>query len=315
MTTITLTDIEAAAKRIAPFVRRTPVLNVTAVADPITGANLALKLENLQATGSFKTRGATNKLLSLPEEALSRGIITASGGNHGIAVARAARQASVPATVLVTENTTREKLEKLKRWGASVEIAGRIWNEANEKALRLAEQTGAAYFHPFADPHVIAGQGTAALEFLEDHPDLEVLLVAIGGGGLISGMSFAAKAVKPSVRIIGIEPEGSPTLRASLDAGRVVRLDAVTSRVATMSCAQTDQAVFHIVREHVDDIVLVSDDAMGEAARWLWFELGIAADLSGAAAIAALRTGIVSAPPGRKIGALICGAGADEVVT
>lgn len=310
---LTLSDIEAAAARIAPFVRHTPILSVTAVAEPVTAANLTLKLENLQATGSFKARGATNKLLSLPQEALSRGIVTASGGNHGLAVARAARQVGVPATVFVTESTTPEKLEKLKRWGAQVEIAGRIWNEANEKALRLAERSGAAYFHPFADPDVIAGQGTVALELLESLPDVDVLLVAIGGGGLISGMSIAVKALKPSVRIIGIEPEGSPTLRASIIAGEVVRLDAVTSRVATMSCAETDKGVFDIIRANVDEIVLVSDDAMRDAARWLWFELGIAADLSGAAAIAALRTGVVSVAEGVNVAALVCGAGADVI--
>jgi threonine dehydratase len=312
MTTITLTDIEAAAERIAPFVRRTPVLEVTALAEPITPADLSLKLENLQATGSFKARGATNKLLSMPAEALSKGIVTASGGNHGLAVARAARQAGVAATVLVTESVTPEKLAKLERWGASVRIAGQIWNEANEEALQLAEQTGAVYFHPFADPHVIAGQGTAALEFLEDQRDLDVLLVAIGGGGLISGMSIAVKALKPSVRIIGIEPEGSPTLRASLEAGRVVRLNSVTSQVATMSCAETDESVFQIVQRNVSEVVLVTDDEMRDATRWLWFELGIAADLSGAAAIAALRTGAIHVPKGLKIGALVCGAGAVE---
>lgn len=310
---IELADIRAAGLRIAPHVRRTPVIDVTAVAEPVTAARLTLKLENLQATGSFKARGATNKLLSLPKEALSNGIVTASGGNHGLAVARAARQAGVPATVFVTESTTPEKLAKLQRWGARVEIAGRIWNEANERALELAGRTGAAYFHPFADPHVIAGQGTAALEFLEDRPDLDVMLVAMGGGGLISGMSIAIKALKPTVRIIGIEPEGSPTLRASLDAGRVVRLDQVTSRVATMSCGQTDERVFDIIRNNVEDIVLVSDEAMREAAQWLWFELGIAADLSGAAAIAALRSGVVSVAEGLSVGALVCGAGADAL--
>lgn len=310
---IELADIRAAAARIAPHVRRTPVIDVTAVAEPVTAARLTLKLENLQVTGSFKARGATNKLLSLPKEALSNGIVTASGGNHGLAVARAARQAGVPATVFVTESTTPEKLAKLQRWGARVEVAGRIWNEANERALELARRTGAAYFHPFADPHVIAGQGTAALEFMEDRPGLDMMLVAIGGGGLVSGMSIAIKALRPSVRIIGIEPVGSPTLRASLDAGRVVRLDEITSRVATMSCGETDERVFDIIRNNVEDIVLVSDEAMREAAQWLWFELGIAADLSGAAAIAALRSGVVSVAEGLSVGALVCGAGADAL--
>lgn len=311
---ITLDDVSLAADRIRPHVRRTPTVEAGALARPITPARLMLKLENMQASGSFKARGATNKLLSLPPGATDRGIVTASGGNHGLAVARAARLAGVHATIFVPENITPGKVKKLKTWGATVEIIGQVWNDTNVHALRMAEETGTAYFHPFADAAVVAGQGTAALELLEDVPDLDTVLVAIGGGGLISGMGVAIKALKPSVRIIGIEPEGSPTLKASLDAGHVVRLDAVTSRVATMSCAETDPRVFETVRDVVDDIVLLSDDDMLEASRWLWFELGIAADLSGSAAAAALMTGRVQANSGQTIGALICGAGADGTI-
>ncbi|WP_420408445.1 threonine ammonia-lyase [Hoeflea sp.] len=310
---IDLDDIRRAAERIAAHVRHTPTIEVTCVSEPVTDARLFLKLENLQASGSFKARGATNKLLSLPPEAVARGIVTASGGNHGLAVARAARLAGVQATVFVTESATAEKRDKLRLWGAKVEVLGRIWNEANVGAVAHAEATGAAYFHPFADPMVVAGQGTAALELLSAAPDLDVVLVAIGGGGLISGMAVALKSLKPSIRLIGIEPVGSPTLKASLDEGKVVRLDAVTSRVATMSCGETDPGVFELIREHVDEVVLISDEEMEKAARWLWFELGMAADLSGAAAIAALRSGKVQLKSGDRAGALICGAGLDGV--
>jgi threonine dehydratase len=310
---ITLADINAAATRIAPHVRRTPTIEARALSAPITPAKLSLKLESLQATGSFKARGATNKLLSLPPEALERGIVTASGGNHGLAVARAAKLAGVTATIYVPENITAAKVEKLKRWGATVEIVGKVWNETNLHALAFAEAKGAAYFHPFADAAVMAGQGTAALELLADVPDLDVVLVAIGGGGLVSGMGVAIKALKPSVKIIGIEPTGSPTLKASLDAGHVVRLKEVTSRIATMSCAETDPAVFDVVRSVVDDVVLLSDEDMLEASRWLWFELGIAADLSGAAAVAALMTGRVAYGAGISVGALVCGAGPEGI--
>ncbi len=311
---ITFSDIEAAAARIAPFVRRTPTIEINQASEQVTPARLALKLECLQVTGSFKARGATNKLKSLPEEALARGIVTASGGNHGLAVARAARLAGVSATIYVPENITPAKVEKLKRWGARVEIVGKIWNETNLRALAFADDHGAAYFHPFADPAVIAGQGTIGPELLADLPDMDVLLVAIGGGGLISGLGVALKALKPSVRIIGIEPSGSPTLKASLDVGRVVRLQDVTSKVATMSCAETDPEVFRLVRSHVEEIVLVSDEEMLDAARWLWCELGIAADLSGAAAIAALKSKRVAFPEGASVGALVCGAGPDALV-
>lgn len=310
---ISLDDIKAAAGRIAPHVRRTPTITVDTVPQPVTDARLMLKLECLQATGSFKARGATNKLLSMPAEALANGIVTASGGNHGLAVARAARLAGVPATVFVTESATEEKRVKLKRWAAEVRVLGEIWNVTNEAALAFAAETGAAYFHPFADPAVVAGQGTLGLELLEDVPDVDTVLVAIGGGGLISGISVALKSLKPSIRIIGIEPLGSPTLKACLDAGALTRLDKITSRVATMSCGLTDQKIFETVRDNVDDIVLVSDEDMLDAARWLWFEFGIAADLSGAAAIAALRSGAVTIGHGHTLGALVCGAGPDGI--
>jgi len=311
---IDLADIQAAATRIAPHIRRTPNIRADALAEPVTEANLSLKLECLQPTGSFKARGATNKLLTTPKEELAGGVVTASGGNHGLATARAAKLAGVPATIFVPKSITPAKVDKLKRWGATVEIIGDIWNETNLHALAFAKENGAAYFHPFADPAVIAGQGTTALELLDELPDVDTVLVAIGGGGLISGMGVAIKALKPSVRIIGIEPVGSPTLKASLDAGRVVRLPTITSRVATMSCAETDQGVFELVRDHVDEIVLVSDEDMLEASRWLWFEMGIAADLSGAAAIAALRAKVLTFPAGHTVGALVCGAGPDALV-
>jgi len=312
---IGLDDIRAAADRIAPHVRRTPVIAVKAVEDAPTDARLLLKLECLQVTGSFKARGATNKLLSLPQAAVAGGIVTASGGNHGLAVARAARMAGVPARVFVPASTTAEKQEKLRRWGAGVTVTGATWNEADAVARAEAARSGAAYFHPFADPAVVAGQGTVALELLEAAPQVDTVLVAIGGGGLIAGMAVALKALRPDIRIIGVEPVGSPTLKASLEAGRVVELDSVTSRVATMSCARTDPGVFDLIRALVDEVVLITDRDMEEAAAWLWFEMGIAADLSGAASIAALRAGKVVPPRGAVVGGLVCGAGLDAAAS
>ena len=308
---IGLDDIRAAADRIAPHVRRTPVIEVAAAAQPPTPARLLLKLESLQVTGSFKARGATNKLLSLPPAAVAGGIVTASGGNHGLAVARAARMAGVAASIHVPAAATAEKRAKLRRWGATVSESGTTWNEAHAVATAEARQRGCAYFHPFADPAVVAGQGTVALELLRDAPEIDTLLVAIGGGGLIAGMAVAVRALRPDIRIIGIEPVGAPTLHACLAAGSVVRLPELTSRVATMSCAETDPQVFDLIRSHVDEIVLIEDRDMEEAAGWLWFEFGIAADLSGAAAIAALRAGRVTLAPGAVVAGLVCGAGLD----
>jgi threonine dehydratase len=312
---VDISDVEAAALRIAGHIRRTPLVRADQCAEPASDAELWLKLECLQPTGSFKARGATNKLMTTPPENLERGIVTASGGNHGLAVARAARLAGATATVFAPTTVSVEKVDKMRKWRADVRIGGALWDEANRDALAYAERTGAIYFHPFADAAVIAGQGTLGLEILEDLPDVETILVAIGGGGLIAGLATAVKARAPHVRIVGIEPVGSPTLQASLAAGRVVRLSAVTTRVATMACGRTDEANFEIVRRTVDEIVLVEDADMFEAARWLWFEFGIAADLSGAAAVAALRAGRVRPRPGERVCGLVCGAGSEGMAS
>ncbi len=309
---IGIADIEAARRRIAGRVRRTPVTALDQLkAPPPTEARVSLKLECLQVTGSFKARGAMNRLLGAPPGEIEAGIVTASGGNHGLAVARTAYVAGVPAAIYVPSNVSPAKVAKMKAWGARVEVVGDVFDQANAAALDYAAKTGAAYFHPFADPLVVAGQGTLGLEILDDLPDIDAILVAIGGGGLISGLATALRARRPGVKIIGIEPVGSPTLKASLDAGHVVTLPAITSRVPTMSCRRTDERIFEVVRATVDDVVLVTDDAMEAASRWLWFEMGVAADLSGAASLAALHQGIPALTGARHICALVCGAGAE----
>lgn len=309
---ITIDDVKMAAARIAPYVRKTPLVSARCTREnPYPDGELLLKLECLQATGSFKARGATNKLLSLPEAEIRRGIVTASGGNHGLAVAYVGWLGKTTATVFVPENVSPEKARKIGTWGAKLVIQGRQWHEANRAALDAAAREGLTYFHPFADPLVIAGQGTVALEILEQAPEVDDILVAIGGGGLISGIALVIKTLRPSVRVIGIEPIGSPTLYDSVKAGRVVELPEITTIVPTMACAKTEPINLEIVQRCVDEIVLVSDQDMREAARWLWFEMGLAADLSGAASIAALRSGRVRPAKGRTVCALVCGAGPD----
>ena len=309
---ITLDDVKQAASCITPYVRKTPLVFARCMRDnPFPDGDLLLKLECLQATGSFKARGATNKLLSLSEAEIRRGIVTASGGNHGLAVAYVGWLGKTTATVFVPESVSPEKARKIGTWGAKLVIQGRQWHEANRAALELAAREGLTYFHPFADPMVIAGQGTVALEILDQVPEVDDILVAIGGGGLISGIALTAKALRPSIRIIGIEPTGSPTLYESVKAGSVVELPEITTCVPTMACAKTEPMNLEIVQRYVDEIVLVSDEDMREASGWLWFEMGLAADLSGAASIAALRSGKVRPAKGRTVCALVCGAGPD----
>ena len=312
---ITLEDVQAAARRISGSIRRTPLVQTSQVLNP-EGLErpVWLKLENLQVTGSFKARGATNRLMTTDPTVLARGIVTASGGNHGLAVARAGRVAGVNATVFLPSTATRSKREKLGLWGADVRVVGDVWDEADLAARAYAQEHGAVYFHPFADPQVVAGQGSVALEILEDLPDADVYLVAIGGGGLIAGMGTVIRALQPRARIIGVEPVGSPTLHGSLAAGKTTRVPKVTTRVATMACGMTDPRVYDVVAQTVDSVVLVEDDEMLAASRWLWFELGLAADLSASAGIAALKSGRVALRGDETICTLVCGSGDDGVL-
>lgn len=313
---ITAEDVTAAAGRIAGTIRRTPMLEVTNCLEPLgIDRPVWMKLENLQVTGSFKARGATNRLKTSDAATLARGIVTASGGNHGLAVARAGRTAGVRTTVFLPSNAAPIKREKLALWGADVRVVGSLFDEADEAARAFASDEGAAYFHPFADPAVVAGQGTVALEILEDLPEADLFLVAIGGGGLIAGMGTLIRARRPGARIVGVEPVGSPTLHGSLAAGRAERVPKVTTRVATMACGMTDPRVYDLVAKTVDEVVLVEDDEMLAAARWLWFEHDLAADLSASAGIAALRSGRVALTGGETICTLVCGAGDDAIRT
>jgi threonine dehydratase len=312
---ISIADIRNAAERLRGHVRQTPVITATNLKSELApGAEVALKLELLQVTGSFKARGATNKLLQTDPDVLGRGIVAASGGNHGLATARAGFLAGVPTTIYLPDNATPSKIAKLKQWGADTRIVGSVWHESNAAALEHVARTGAAYFHPFADPLVVAGQGTVALEVLEQMGEVDTVLVAMGGGGLISGVATAIRALRPQTRVVGIEAAGCPVLLRALEAGENRGLDEVTTTVATMACAKTEDAIFAIVRDTVDEIVLVEDEEMRQAAAWLWFEMGLAADLSGAAAIAALRQGRVAVRAGERICAIVCGAGPDALL-
>lgn len=305
-------EIEAAGARIHPYVRETPMLRARPLHhDPCPEATLWLKLECQQVTGSFKARGATNKLLTLAESESARGLVTASGGNHGLGVAYAGSLARAPVVIYLPASAPPEKATKLERWGAQVRHAGEAWDDANAAALAAAERESLTYVHPFADPAVIAGQGTAGLEIVRHVPDIDLVLVSIGGGGLISGVATAIKAARPEARVVGVEPVGAPTLTASLAAGRIVELDEIRTRANTLAPRRSAEVNLEIIRRTVDEIVLVDDGEMLEAARWLWFELGVASELSGAAGVAALLAGRVVPPPGAKVCALVCGAGSD----
>ena len=308
----TLADVRHAAERIKGRVRHTPLIEAAPAREHATVArHLLLKLESLQVTGSFKARGASNAIAAIAPAALARGVVTASGGNHGLAVAYAGWAAGVAATIYLPISAPAAKLRKLHAWNAEVVVEGETWDDSNAAALRHAARDDMAYVHPFADPLVIAGQGTVATEILDAAPDVDTLLVAIGGGGLISGIAIAACGINPGIRIIGVEPTGAPTLFHSLAAGCPAMLDRIETAAGTLAPRSTDPLNFGIIQRLVDHVVLVSDAAMREAAAWLWFEHGLAAELSGAASVAALLTGVYRPAPGERVCAVVCGAGTD----
>ena len=307
---LSLDDILAARERIGPALRRTPVIAAQPAGKAACNAQLLLKLESLQVTGSFKPRGALAKATTFPEGSI-KGLITASGGNHGLGVAYAAHRQGLSSVVYLPSSAPADKARKLRGWGADVRIHGAVWDESNQAALAAAQAEGLAYIHAFADPEVAAGQGTLGLEILEDAPDVDTLVVAIGGGGLIAGVASAAKALKPGLRIIGVEPIGAPTHHASRQAGKLITLDAITTSAGSLSPRRSEAFNFDVIQELVDDIVLVSDDEMREAARWLWKEFGIGTELAGAASVAAVMSGDIK---GAAPLAIVCGAGSDGLV-
>lgn len=307
-----LERIRQAHDRIVDAVRRTPCLRTRFFHSPaVEGASLSLKLECLQVSGSFKSRGASNKVKSLSAAERGRGLVTASGGNHALGVAYAGRRVGAPVRVYLPVSTPGAKAEKLERWGAKIVFEGEVWDDANAAAQAAAEREGLAYVHPFADPDVIAGQGTVGLEILEQFSAVDTVLVSIGGGGLISGIATALKASKPGVRVIGVEPTGAPTLKRSVEAGRLVELDAIRTDANTLAPRRSEQVNLDIVRKHVDDIVLVEDNDMLDAARWLWFEMGLGVELAAGAPLAALRTGAYRPSRDENLCAVVCGAGSD----
>ena len=326
---VDLEAMRAAQARIRPHVVGTPLVRLRRgvvppgkgdvarglVDIPITDDRLPhgvlLKLESLQVSGSFKARGALNKVLSLAPDVAARGLVTASGGNHGLAVAYAGRVLDVPTTVYLPSHTSPAKAARIAAWGAAVVRAGDVWDDAHAAGLAHAERDGLTYIHPFADPAVVCGAATIALEILEQAPETDLFIVAIGGGGLASGVAAAAKLLRPSIRIIGVEPEGAPTLTESVRANEVITLAEIRTAAGTLAPRRSDILNLSIIRATVDAIVLVSDDEMRSAARFLLTEVGIGAELSGAASLAAFLTGKI--PPALHPCALVCGAGSDAL--
>lgn len=283
------------------------------VVDGSLRRNVLLKLESLQVSGSFKARGALNTVLALEPALARRGLVTASGGNHGLAVAYAGRVVDVPTTVYLPSRTSSAKAKRIEGWGAHVVRAGDVWDDAHAAALEHAAHRGLTYIHPFADPAVVCGQATLALEAFEQAPEIDLFVVAIGGGGLISGVAAGTRLLRPSVRVLGVEPKGAPTLSESLRAKAVIELASVTTAAGTLAPRRSHALNLAIIRHAVESITLVSDEDMRAAARFLLHEVGIGAELAGAAALAAVLSGKLDLGSAKSPCILVCGAGSDAL--
>jgi len=300
--TVRSEDVRSAAERIAGRVRRTPVLEL----GEIHGASVVAKVELLQHTGSFKPRGAFNKLLS--SEVPPAGVIAASGGNFGLAVAYAARETGVPAEIFIPSTSPQTKVDRVLAHGAQVTIIDGYFAEAFEVAEKRAAESDALLLHPFDQPEVIAGQGTLGLEIEEQVPDVGTVMIGVGGGGPLAGI---AAWCGERVRVIGVEPEGCASMTAALAAGEPVTVPVGGLASDSLGAARVGDHTFPIVRDRVERMVLVTEDQIREAQRALWEDVRLIVEPGGAAAFAALRSGAYPVSPGDRVCVVLSGANCD----
>lgn len=305
-TLVTLEQIRAAAVRIAGDIRRTPVLDMSDLA----GRSLILKCEHHQPGGAFKIRGASNMLASLSPEALSRGVVTYSSGNHGQAVALAAHRRGVPAVIVMPTTAPAIKIQGVKRWGGEVILEGTTSADRLTRARHEAETRGLTMVPPFDHADVIIGQGTCALEILEQVPDVGTVVVPVGGGGLLSGVAAAIKQARPGVMVVGVEPAGAPKMSRSLAAGHPITLESVSSIADGLMPVRPGDLTFAHAQAFVDRIVTVEDERIARAALWLFFEAKQVVEPSGAATTAAVLWPADGSPlvsPAGKVVAIVSG--------
>jgi len=306
--TITREQIRAVHPLIRPHIRRTPVIEVDGSDFGLDSITIVFKLELFQHGGSFKARGAFTNLLT--REIPDVGVVAASGGNHGVAVAFAAMKLNRPATIFVPSVASPAKVERIRRYGAELVIAGDRYADALEASQEWIQRTGALPIHAYEAVETLLGQGTLGLELEEQSPRLDTLLVAVGGGGLIGGV---AAWFENRTRIISVEPELAPTLERALEAGRPV--DAPAGGIAADSLAprQVGQLMFPIAQKYVRESLLVTDDQIVESQKKLWETMRIAAEPGGATALAALLSGRYKPQPGERVGVVVCGGNTDAV--
>ncbi|HXT16099.1 MAG TPA: threonine/serine dehydratase [Gemmatimonadaceae bacterium] len=306
----TLSEIRAARERIAGRIHVTPTVSATRLGQRVN-VELVLKCENLQKTGSFKTRGALNKISQLSPAERERGVITVSAGNHAQAVAWAARNEGIEATVVMFEAASPAKVEASRGYGANVVLFGASGIQSFQKARELEAERGYTFVHPFDDDLVAAGAGTVGLELLEQANDLDVVVIPIGGGGLIAGMLPAIKEQNPRIRVYGVEPSGASSMRQSLDAGHAVHLQTINTIADGLAAPMAGEIPFEMVKRYADDVVVIDDDAIVRAVPELLLNTKLLAETAGAAATAAILTRAIPLRAGERVAAIVSGGNID----
>jgi threonine dehydratase len=306
----TLDDIRAARERVRDEIVLTPCTRSRAFEDLFAG-RLHFKFENLHRTGSFKERGALNRLLQLDEDERRRGVITASAGNHAQAVAFHATRLGIPSTILMPEPTPLVKVMNTRRYGAEVILHGQRFSEAIEESHRLREERDLVMIHAYDDEMIVAGQGTIALELVEQTPEVDLVVVPIGGGGVISGIAVGLDALKPGVRVVGVEVEAAPSARLSRDAGRIVEVETAETLADGIAVKRLGDVTFPLVERYVDDIVVVGEDEIARAILLLLEREKSMVEGAGAAPLAALLSGRIPVGDGETVVAVLCGGNID----
>ena len=305
MQPISLDDFREVRERIAPHIKHTPLLTSRQLSEA-TGYDARLKAELFQRVGSYKIRGPLNKFALMPEEQKRRGVVCSSAGNHAQGVALAAKIHGIRAVVCMATNATPSKVAATKGYGAEVVLHGSIWDEANEKAKELVRTEGLTYVHPFDDEQLIAGQGTVGLEIVQDWPDVDAIVVPIGGGGLISGVSMAAKAFNPNIKVIGVESSDGPAMQASVRSGKLETIECRTV-IDGLRVRRVGEINLSVVQRFVDDIVTLPDRDIFEAMLWVMERAKLVVEGAAAAPVAALLHGLIKLPKGSRVAAVLSG--------
>lgn len=305
MFSLSLDDFKTVRARIAPHIKHTPLLTSRQLSEA-TGYDVRLKAEMFQRVGSYKIRGPLNKFALMPEEQKKRGVVCSSAGNHAQGVALAAKIHGIRAVVCMATNATPAKIAATRGYGAEVVLHGTIWDEANEKAKELVRTQGLTYVHPFDDEQLIAGQGTLGLEIVEDWPEVDAVVVPIGGGGLISGVSMALKSHNPKARVIGVESSDGPAMKTSIESGRLETIDCKTI-IDGLRVRRAGEINFSVVQRFVDEIVALPDREIFDAMIWVMERCKLVVEGAAAAPVGALLQGLVKLPKGSRVAVVLSG--------